>query len=478
MGRCARNPVGARIRFPLMSRARKGEEAILQTTPPPAAPERTPHSLPQTPPRSGRRRLALAVGLVLALAFVALGIQSWRVVSAIVDAEKAAVVPLPTRESEIAFSIGNEETLTPTATATSTPLATSEPAHAETQAAGAIMTATLAETASATAAPSPTATRAPRPSPSPTVTPRPPAKSESPSRLDVVRRIVEAGMADGDPAHSAVWHGKTDLYILVIGVDRRPDGGDQNADVIILAHLDLVQRRVAAVSIPRDLLVEIPGIGLDKINSSYNYGHKAQPDDPVAGVVKVRDTVEHVFRVPIDHYVLVDFDGFKTVVDAMGGIDVDVPYLIRDDQYPTEDYGTEVVEFAPGRQHMNGDRALKYVRTRHADSDDARRERQLNVLLAIFDKGKSFRSVTHADEIILAAGDSVQTSFRLEEQLTLARLARELERDDISLTTLGEPLLQGGFIEDGRWVYTGDMDAIRAFIEQSLDTNTGASTDA
>ncbi|MER3437878.1 MAG: hypothetical protein C4346_09985 [Chloroflexota bacterium] len=293
-----------------------------------------------------------------------------------------------------------------------------------------------------------------------------------------MRRIVEASMADGDPAHSAVWQGKTDLYILVIGVDRRPDGGDQNADVLILAHLDLAHRRLAAVSIPRDLLVEIPGIGPDKINSSYNYGHQAKPDDPVAGVVKVRDTVEHVFRVPIDHYVLVDFNGFKTVVDALGGIEVDVPYLIHDDQYPTEDYGTEVVEFTPGPQHMDGDRALKYVRTRHADSDDARRERQLDVLLAIFDKGTSFRSVTHADEIILAVGDAVQTNFRLEEQLTLARLVREFERDDIKLTTLGEPLLQGGFIEDGRWVYTGDLDAIRAFIEQALDTDTATSTGA
>jgi LCP family protein required for cell wall assembly len=409
----------------------------------------------------------------LALAVIALGIQSWRVVSAIVDAEQAAVVPLPTRETEVAFTIGNETTVTPTATVTLAPSPTPQPTASQTEDTNAADRQTPARPTEAQAVLSPSATRV-NITPSPTPTARPPAKSESPSRLDVVRRIVEASMADGDPAHSAVWQGKTDLYVLVIGVDRRPDGGDQNADVIILAHLDLVHRRLAAVSIPRDLLVEIPGVGPDKINSSYNYGHQAKPDDPVAGVVKVRDTVEHVFRVPIDHYVLVDFNGFKTVVDALGGIEVDVPYLIHDDQYPTEDYGTEVVEFAPGRQHMDGDRALKYVRTRHADSDDARRERQLDVLLAIFDKGKSFRSVTRADEIILAVGDAVQTSFQLEEQLTLARLAREFERDDIKLTTLGEPLLQGGFIEDGRWVYTGDLDAIRAFIEQALDTEASA----
>jgi LCP family protein required for cell wall assembly len=399
----------------------------------------------------------LVLGGVLFLVVVALGVQTWRVVSAIVDAERVAVVPLPTRETELAFGDVKQATAKATAGSTQAPTPAGEAA-----AGGARV--------------DPTATATPRlaPTVAPTATGGAPKEADSPSRLDVLRGVVDAGIGHGDPGTSSVWNGKTDLYIMVLGVDRRPDGGDQNADVIIIAHLDLIHRRLAAVSIPRDLLVDIPGTGPDKINGSYNDGVKARPDDPVAGVAKVRDTIEHVFGVPIDDYALFDFDGFKAVIDAAGGIDVDVPAPIHDDAYPTEDYGTKVVDFAQGEQHMDGERALEYVRTRHSDSDDGRRERQRQVLLALFEKGKGLTSVTRADNVILALGDSVQTSFPLEQQLTLARLAYEMDESAITITPLGQPLLQEGQTPDGRWAYVGDMDAIVAFVRNALVTATGA----
>ena len=126
------------------------------------------------------------------------------------------------------------------------------------------------------------------------------------SHWDVVQGLW-GSISSTDPGTSSVWGGKTDLNIMVLGVDSRPEGGDQNADVIIIAHVDLIERKVAAVSIPRDLLVEIPGIGPDKINSAYNYGVKANPESKVAGVAMMRDTVESVFQVPIDGYIMVDF---------------------------------------------------------------------------------------------------------------------------------------------------------------------------
>lgn len=400
--------------------------------------------MPRSPRVDRKRRVGLAIAVVLLLAIAALGIQSWRVVSAIVDAERAAVVPLPTRTSSPPFAVID---------AAATPATRPGLANASAP--------TLAAEGSPSVAPVPgSAARMPTST----------SARDDLSRLDVVREIVEVGMAGGDPGRSSVWEGRTDLYVLVLGIDRRKDGGDQNADVIILAHLDLIERRVAAVSIPRDLLVEIPAVGLDKINGAYNAGVQARPMDPVAGVAKVRDTIEHVFRIPIDAYVLVDFDGFEAVIDAVGGVDVDVPYEIYDDQYPTEDYGTEVVHFAPGRQQLDGRRALQYVRTRHADSDDARRERQLQVLMALFDKGRTFESIARADRIILTLGDSVQTSFSLEQQLTLARLAFAMERDDIRLTMLSEPLIQPGYTDDGKWIYVGDMAAITAFVHESLLT--------
>ena len=154
----------------------------------------------------------------------------------------------------------------------------------------------------------------------------------------------------------------------------------------------------------------------------------------------MRDTLESVFGVYLDGYIMVDFNGFTDVIDAMGGVVIDVPTQIVDDQYPTENYGTEVVRFMPGRQLMDGDRALKYVRTRHQDSDDGRRERQLQVLRAMFDKAKSFGSISNGFDIITALGDSVQTSFYLEQQLTLAAdSGYSMDDGDIQLNQPGRP---------------------------------------
>ncbi len=256
-----------------------------------------------------------------------------------------------------------------------------------------------------------------------------------------------------------------------MGVDKRPDGGDQNADVIIIAHIDLVDRKVSAVSIPRDLLVEIPGIGLDKINSAYNYGVQSDPESRVAGVVMMRDTIESVFQVPIHGYIMVDFDGFTQVVDEMGGVTVDVPELIVDNEYPTEDNGTEVLTFTPGVQTMDGERALKYVRTRHQDSDDGRRDRQLQVLRALFDQAKSVDSISNGFDIITALGDSVQTSFYIDQQLALAQIGYGMADADINLSNLGDPLIWGGYTESGAWVYFSDPVAVNAWVKDSLSTD-------
>jgi LCP family protein required for cell wall assembly len=298
------------------------------------------------------------------------------------------------------------------------------------------------------------------------------------SSFDVVRELIQAGTS-GDPSTSDVWGGRTDLFVLIAGIDRRPEGGDQNTDVIILAHVDLINQRVAAISIPRDLWVDIPGVGQDKINSAYNHGRLAAPNDPAAGISKLRDTIEAVFGVPIDGYILFDFNGFKTVVDELGGVDIDVPNMIVDTQYPTEDYGVKTVTFEPGEQHMNGERALEYVRTRHADSDDARRDRQVQVMLALFQKGKNLRSITKIQPLILALGKTVQTSFPLDQQLTFARLALETDKSNIRLTVLGADLLSGGPLYDGGpWVYTGDATQIAAYVQSSLSTDPAAFAEA
>lgn len=371
------------------------------------------------------------------------GVYGWQVISALVRLEQAAVVPLP--PSTVSETQDGQPVV-------SLPSTAGLMGDSETDFG-------IEESAQTTSDSSPTAELAQA---------HGAADGEKLSRLEVAQTIVEASISNGDPGASSVWEGRDSLLIMVLGVDRRPDGGDQNADVIIVARLDLKTRTLTGVSIPRDLLVEIPGEGEGKINGAFNSGVLAAPDDPVAGVAKVRDTLESLFGLRIDGYVLIDFAGFENIVDALGGIDVTVPYEIVDTKYPTEDYGEETITFAAGSQHMDGDQALKYVRTRHADSDDARRQRQIDVISAILKQGRSLSSIARADDLIVSASEAIQTSFSLEEQLTLARLAMQMSPDNVSIVTLSEPLLQSGWTEDGVWVYTADSDALYEFVQDAL----------
>jgi len=133
------------------------------------------------------------------------------------------------------------------------------------------------------------------------------------------------------------------------------------------------------------------------------------------------------------------------------------------------------VTFEAGEQHMNGERALQYVRTRHADSDDGRRDRQEQVMLALFNKGKNLNVITKIQPLILALGKTIQTSFPLDQQLTLARLGLEMNQDNIRFTVLGADQLAGGPLYDGGpWVYSGDMTVIAQYVQNALSTDPSA----
>ncbi len=184
----------------------------------------------------------------------------------------------------------------------------------------------------------------------------------------------------------------TAINILLIGVDERPDNPQEGvrSDTLIVVHLDTIGRRVSLLSVPRDTRVELRDIGPTKINVAYGYGYAAATDlygatttPAQGGMALAADTVGQFLDLPIHYTAQVNFDGFARVIDTLGGVTIDVPRPIVDDAYPTPDFGTVRVEFAPGPQRMDGARALMYARTRHADSDFGRSERQQQVIRAI-----------------------------------------------------------------------------------------------
>jgi LCP family protein required for cell wall assembly len=165
--------------------------------------------------------------------------------------------------------------------------------------------------------------------------------------------------------------------VLVMGSDARPDelkrGEVGRTDTLLIFVGDRAMPRVAMVSLPRDLWVGIPGYGQERVNAAYELG----------GPQTAKQTVSNVIGQPIDRYVIIGLQGVRDVVDAVGGVDITVPQAIHDDAYPTDDYGYQVVDIPAGRQHMSGDTALKYARTRHQDSDFARTARQQQVVAAV-----------------------------------------------------------------------------------------------
>ncbi len=217
------------------------------------------------------------------------------------------------------------------------------------------------------------------------------------------------------------WNKKERINIAVIGVDRRPDDEFARTDTIILVSIDPAGKTIGMMSLPRDMKVTIPGYGPDKLNAAYAYGDR---DKRVGGGVGLlRLTLKSNFQLEVPYFAEVDFRGFEKVVDAFGGVDVDPPYPIVDDEYPTETYGFTKLYFPAGVQHLDGKTALQYARTRHGDSDFGRSQRQQEIILALQRQALAGNLINKFFPMLEILGSSVRTNLPREELPALANLA-------------------------------------------------------
>jgi LCP family protein required for cell wall assembly len=171
------------------------------------------------------------------------------------------------------------------------------------------------------------------------------------------------------------------IDMLIMGMDSRPGQGmASRSDSIMLVGIDPALLSVAVLSIPRDLYIEAPGYGLESVNAINMLGEMERPG---SGPALLAESIARSFGVRPERYIRLDFDSFVELVDAIGGITIYVDRVIVDHAYPTDDGNIMSVRFESGLQHMDGARALMYVRTRHADDDYRRAERQQQVLTAV-----------------------------------------------------------------------------------------------
>ena len=215
--------------------------------------------------------------------------------------------------------------------------------------------------------------------------------------------------------------GRVNILLLGIGGDGH-DGGNLS-DTIMVMSIDPQTKDVAMLSIPRDLYVKIPGYGYGKINSANAQG----------GPALAEKVVSKVLDIPIHYYMQVDFSGFKQAVDAVGGVDINVPTALRDPAYPCETGYKYCPYYQPaGQIHMSGLSALRYARCRHGNCGDdiGRAARQQVVIAALRVKALSIGTLTNPLKLgglIDALGGHVKTDLQLNDMKKLAVIAKDVD---------------------------------------------------
>jgi LCP family protein required for cell wall assembly len=261
------------------------------------------------------------------------------------------------------------------------------------------------------------------------------------------------------------------INVLLLGIDRREgEHGPWRTDTMIVATLDPKTKSAAMLTIPRDLYVPIPapGAGENRINTANFYGD--QTNYPGGGPALAKKTIEYNFAIPIHYYILIDFNGFRKIIDALGGIDINVPQAIDDPEYPTEDYGVMHLQIPAGMQHMDGDLALKYARTRHSDSDFGRSQRQLQVILAARDKALKINALAQAPQLLQQLKDSIETDMTPEQMLALAPVAAQVRADNIKTRSIDASMTYEIKLNTGADVLWPDREKIGALIQDLFST--------
>ena len=248
------------------------------------------------------------------------------------------------------------------------------------------------------------------------------------------------------------------LNILLLGSDVRPNDGGFRTDVIVWVSLNPKDGFVSAISFPRDLYVQIPNRGENRINTAF----------PAGGFEMMADTFELNFGVRPDNYILVDFNGFTTVIDQLGGIDVQATKNLSD-SCATWVNPSGWCSVGPGLVQMDGEMALWYARSRYSTSDVDRARRAQEVIEAIFDRLMSLDAVLRAPDLYNTYTTYVQTDISLDQVIAMLPLAKKINQDrDIRNYVVGFDLAYSWMTMGGASVLVPDIEGIRNLMIEAL----------
>ena len=271
------------------------------------------------------------------------------------------------------------------------------------------------------------------------------------------------------------------INILLLGIGGANHDGGYLSDTNIIISIKPSTNEVAMISVPRDMSAKIKGYGWTKINHAHAYGEMNKAGQ---GGEFARKTFEENLKIDIPYYYTVDFKAFKDIIDAVGGVTINVPRSFIDYSYPGENYSYQTVKFKKGIEKMGGERALIFARSRHGNngegSDFARAKRQQMVIAALKEKllsAGTYLNPVKIKKIFDSIENNTNTNLEFGQIMYLAGVGRDVNVDNIKTLVLDNA--SSGYLRsiigyDGAYLLapkTGSFGQITNAIKNIFDPN-------
>jgi LCP family protein required for cell wall assembly len=286
------------------------------------------------------------------------------------------------------------------------------------------------------------------------------------------------------------WNGTDRLNILVIGSDQRAGDVTHNTDTMIVVSIDPTSKQVVMFSLPRDTVdVPVPpgparrvygNVYRGKINSFWSSVRKRDdlfPGDPkrnLPGYNGLKAILGNLYNIPIKYFVEVNFDGFKQIVDTMGGVTINVQMPVSDDRFPSTDNSLRRIYIPSGIQHMTGAAALQYARSRHGSNDFDRGIRQQRVLLSLREQADPQALIPQLPTLVQALQQTVKTDIPVNQLAPLLGLASEIDTKNIRSYVFAPPFYQKEFLSSPRgYIIEPYISRIKSAVQEALSSNPG-----
>ena len=267
----------------------------------------------------------------------------------------------------------------------------------------------------------------------------------------------------------------TRVNVLLLGIDKLPWRPATLTDTMMVASLDPVGKTVSLVSIPRDLIGVPLGNGDvygPKLNSLMSYVDRNPKDFEHGGIRTLEDAIGALLGIKIDYYAKMEFRGFIHMIDAVGGVDIDVKDGFDDPTYDGYGFDGRGYSITVGPHHLDGVNALAYARSRKAlgETDFARASRQQEILVALRDAvTKDGTLLFKLPELLDAVGETIKTDVPVDRLPQLAAIADEVGKDGVIRAVIGHPLVRSKETRYGSSLIP-DLEAIREVADKLFPT--------